>query len=320
MKKKIFISFIMALLAIMVISTPILAADATAEVTVSDISIDSVVDPLLPSWVVVGNGDGGNYYIGTVLNVSGTVTITATADPNNPTGSYNAYGEARSNAQATVTNPDGTVVVIDSNTEYEHDSSHPETATASQTFVWSATLVLNAEGEYVITQSGEAYAEWAYTHCSPSWAWWTAHTHSGEDSDAGSSSLSVNADRIPDKPIPWMSSGGFTAYMNDQFVYYKTVGYTMPISKTLSADLSADFGGVKIFIPAGTIVNKDGVLASCLGFKFIDGKLSFITQFMSFSNPVMITLPDGSTFAFKNIVNGVAEEYTVVEVINELVK
>lgn len=295
MKKRLLIALTMALLAIMVFAGSAFADGGTANVEVSPINIDSVTTPDYPFWMLQYMQANGGYYVGTTVEVSGTVTITASVDA--PRTSFGA-SEAGSSATATITLPDGSVITVKTQDLYDMGLGFNPDSNASQTFTWNATLILNQDGTYTVTQGGEAFAEWLYLR------WF--HIYYGDIGDDAAASLVINAQRLPEKPVPW-AFAGFTVYVNNPYENYQTVYYTAPASRVLAQDINKTLGGVKVFIPAGTVVNKNSTLAGCLGMRYLNGKLTFDTPYMTFSNPVSVTLPNGVIINFTSIVNGVAQ-------------
>lgn len=284
----------------------VFAGSPTLDVSVesSDIEVVNVAPPMLPygTPMLMGN----NYYTNTKLTLTGTIFITSEADPNHSIAS----SFAGSAAVAYVVQPDGTTTVIDSNSLVDIGWGN-YSADANQEFTWECALVLTDTGAWIVTQEGIASA-----------GYWYFLAHFGADSDYDFSSFTANAIQAPPPQAPWYGFQGFTVYINNNPLAYQSsawaslwqvISRVSPVSHVLATDINLTADGINVFIPAGTEIttaNTGNPMLDNLGIQYINGihggVLSFFTQNMEFSNPVVITnIATGEVLAsFMSIVNG----------------
>jgi hypothetical protein len=116
----------------------------------------------------------------------------------------------------------------------------------------------------------------------------------------------------------WFTFNGFTTYINDAQIHYQSsawmklyqpiIAYKSIKGHVLSTDINLTADGINVFIPAGTEVtvpNTGIPMLDNLGIQYVGGVLTFFTQNMAFSNPVIITDANGKVLAsFTSITNG----------------
>lgn len=223
MKRKLAISFVLALVMIVSVATPVLAGGGEdVNVEISEIAVDPPMPP---------------YYFGTEVTASGTVTTTAEAEA----CGWISYAEAGSTAEYSVENPEGTIVSSGSNTEYESDYGFLwwcAEAEAGQVYSWSSTFPLDMLGEWTITNSGSAYAEWWY------WKWFRCRY--GEDSASAETSLVITAVPVP---IPMVLTIKLPSDMAYVYVVYNANG--------TAEDVDFNDGTWRFQLPAHTLVWKN---------------------------------------------------------------
>jgi hypothetical protein len=134
--KKLFIALSVALLALLLVASPVLAyGEATVEVVCSDI-----------------DGPDG-VKTGSTVYYSGTVSIEATAEASGLV----SYAEANSKAWFIVYDPDGNIAYQGSQAIYDSDAGwFYAYADASQIFDWGQDVYMSVPGTWMITQGGEA--------------------------------------------------------------------------------------------------------------------------------------------------------------------
>lgn len=279
MKKKLLFLIMAALLAAILIVTPVLADDVDVEV--SDIEVS------------------GPTYYGATVTVSGSVTITAEADSD--VWGWWDYANAGSSAYYEITNG-AAVISQDSNDLYDSDSGPwGASASASQTYNWSYTFFVG-QGEYNITQGGEAFAE-SFAH------WWFLTYGYEYDGDIDSVSLSLMGSRAPG----WYDNGSFELVVQD-FTNNHTC---YPLSNGMLVGGVSHFAGVpgvcslKVVIPEGTVVSNTRLLIRYTPGYGVEEPFSFSNDDCEFSQPVTIYKVIGGgelqeLLTFNTVENGVA--------------
>lgn len=221
----------------------------------------------------------GDPWVGNTITASGTVTIIATSDAPLKTLQV-SYAEAESDASFTVTDPNGITVDSGANSESDDDDgwkltkklSDPASADASQTLTWSSDIYLNQAGDWVITQGGEASAEWATYFL----IWRTGHA---EESDAATCSLTITA---------YIQTFGYGANLN----LTTPQGFNQSFHETFGDTWTwrgEDGYQYVLYMPDGTEIT--GYNGNELGNVFItvcNGVVTILPPWAQFSQPVTI--------------------------------
>ena len=268
--KRIFGRFILVLLMVALVATPVFASGLIAEVELSDIEVDGGTHP------------------GDTVVVSGTVTVTAVSDVSGAD-----YAEASSEAWYSITDPDSAVITEDSNSEYDEDYAgwwSGADADASQSYSWSDTFTLDSgTGDYKIAQGGSASAYYSEGF----WFWF--HDDSADDSDSNFVMWTCVVKRNPS-----------IAYSPDRFAvtvlgayreYHWADGFTGGrILRDRVEQEGSNDTHLKVEIPAGTVINESGARAYELTLKCYQERITVETSpaLLTFSEPAVISkLVDG---------------------------
>jgi len=280
--KRLFIGLITALVAIVLVAAPVLAGDPPpVSVELSDIEIE------------------GGHDEGTVVTASGTITIAAKTDARLWIGLALAMSEAGYG----VVDPDGQLVDSGENSESDVDIGLFPEADASQVFEWESTFKLRESGLYSISHLGLAST------------YWIGLFGLGADFAEGSLSTTWRVDP-PMLTDPWQQGDGFqvmVATWNSHETYSWEGGYRDGHVLGEAIDqVGVNYPRpLRLVIPAGTIVNEGGVVASTFSVKYQCGGLVFHPTNITFSNPVTVyEFVDGEwveLVVFTKIVHGQPE-------------
>lgn len=262
MRKRIATALLVALTALLGLAVPALAwGGETTDVSVSPITIT------------------GNTNVGQTVTLSGTVTVTSSADAG---GAFFAAAYADSNAYFSVDNPNATTVASGSNSQSQLGFGgfwvFPASADASQTYGWSADVVLDQYGYWQASQGGDANA-----------LWFTIFPFGGGgDSASGGNFLMFYA--FPGNPGMIPPDGWVTFELNTMGYehFFDWVEPKWDEGKTLAEDACAEFaaGGeqYRICIPKGTeITGWNGAKISSLSLFYCRGEILFSPAYVWFS-------------------------------------
>jgi hypothetical protein len=242
--KKTFISVAIALLAMLVFASPILAwgGSAEAEVNCSDISVTDDT----PS-------------VGSTIIFSGTVTIVSEASD----CGLGVHASASSQAWYTITDPTGAEIYSGWNIVpcVTDDGILWAEADAGQTYCWSQNVYVDLLGDYVAQQGGDASASyghyelvWVQTGCKRWQGYWDVVLVTDDQASACSSvertvtSHTSNMAGMAAHPVLVIE------LPDGRTCYFASDGWNDPTTK----DIVFSAGTWQIEIAAGTIIQLDG--------------------------------------------------------------
>lgn len=229
MKKKLILIPILSLALLLSMAVPVFAYsppspsnDIDVEVTVTEITLAGVPE------------------VGEEVTVSGTVTVTSSAESDYIWGWDSAYAESGAGFQ--VLDPDD--VEIDSDWEWIEDYD-AETmwdwsgaeAEAGQIYIWSSTFTLDKAGDYKVLHGGHAYA-WFY--CDVYWGEDYSDEDGADDGIMLLFSVAAPSEKDPNRFSVIMPYGwGRSSYINERdnilesslgvVGLYQGVGYKLDI-------------------------------------------------------------------------------------------
>jgi hypothetical protein len=237
----------------------------------------------------------GTLYVGQEVTISGTATITVSAEADDWWFYYSqAYAYAEVNYG---------IVGITGNTVSgeDYDDSWQEGADAEVTLVvpWSITQVFDAEGSYTAGQSAEGYWEWIQGHYvyvgGPPWDpefEYCEYGDDGSDSDVVSKSFFVYG------PHPEMYFRLSALGADGQASYGSGTTTPIPTQNAINAIGQFFMGNGNFYrfvIPEGTVITDvSGQKALCAYIYDIQGTTLYSTfENMTFSNPVTVYVAGG---------------------------
>jgi hypothetical protein len=288
MKKRI-ITMAVAFLLAMLVATPVFAGGG--EKTDVQITTPTVT---------------GEPVNGTTVTVSGSISVIAEAWNN----SILPYASALGSASYEIIDPGSNTVASGSQSSSDFDwGLFHANANGDMTYDWSTPVYLGSLGMYTVNQQGSAEASYGNKLL-----WWLIQR--GYSCSSGEDTFQFLCQEFD----PLVHDGFYVYSQTDGFyVACQSGGNYMLhmwdgiMSRTLKDSVDQTGKGVetiRIVIPVGTVVNKDGCLCENFRVDYIGGQLSFSPSWITFSQPVTIYLlqDDGtwSTLAtFTSIENGI---------------
>lgn len=288
MKKRI-ITVVVAFLLAMLIATPVFAGGGDK----TDVQITT---PTV----------AGEPVNNTTVTVTGSISVTAEAWNK----SVLPYASALGSASYEITDPDSNTVASGSQSSSDFDwGLFRANADGDMTYNWSAPVYLGSLGMYTVNQYGSAEASYGNKLL-----WWFIER--GYSCSSGEDTFQF----LCYDPPADVEDGFYVTCQTDGFYVACQSGsnYLLHMwdgimSRTLKDAVDQVGKGVKtirLVIPAGTIVNKNGCLCESFRVDYIGGQLYFNPGWITFSQPVTIYLlqDDGtwSTLAtFTSVENGI---------------
>lgn len=245
-------------------------------------------DPLVVKVRVNKFDATGGHFIGDEVTASGKVVVKAVAEADG----FPSFAYAESDAWYSISDPNASVLFSGASALQDIDVGFfSADADASQKLKWSETFQLTKQGDYTIEQGGSGYA--AYSE-----GFWFWHSSGSEDVEK-SNSLTWASYKKPDCYSP----DRFTVNILGTIKEYRWEGgYTDGHVLRDAVDLQGSMNGcqLRVYIPAGTVINEDAVRGYELKVKCYQDSITVETE------PSFLTFSESATLF--RAVNGVWEE------------